>query len=208
MVEGGGHKPKNIEGGPRGESLGRPTSSGINLPSSRMTESPRQQQFSRDTSGDEPVPSRETILRAKFPEDLLGQVYDDGITHDYANQFITPKILLETGLDNPEMLGQALDETKTYSTYWQERIGRFNETAEQRGHTPVDPEDAFSELVTNQPGAQRLDEIAEEVRALGQQEGWNKDTIREPFFTLFGEAQTIIYPKRNFGTEAQEDFDY
>ena len=150
----------------------------------------------------QPAQDRQTFLQGLIPESLGDQINKLGITQDYRNQFYAADLLLNIPGQEAKV-SEALASTKTYSEYWKERLSDYNIRATERGLPLVDIDYAFSELVTNQPHAAELDQLAEKTRALAQAATVNPEDIRESYRAISKRTNELFYPP-----EDQDTMDY
>ncbi len=155
-----------------------------------------------------PQPSRLDIIRATgiVPERLLWQVGENGIQYDYRNHWFAVNVLhprynpqapnnrlLE---DNAgEEIRRLIRTTKTYSDYWRERLGRYNER-ERGTDQPLTNSDAvFNLLVTQQPKARTLDLLAQRAHELADSR-MDPTTLIKAFVKLTAQSYIILYNRK------------
>ena len=149
-------------------------------------------------------PSRLELLRRELPSGLLIQITEHGLTQDYSNVFTGPLTYAEALIQpatGPSLKAAAknqfrefLSDIRTYSEYWKDRIAQYNAHTQEKGLEPVSPERAFELLVTTQPGAEELDDIARRARELSRLVE-NVEKLAKPFIRLCAEAMVVIYPE-------------
>ena len=154
-------------------------------------------------------PSRLEILRRSgIPERLLEQMGENGIQHDYRNKWFWP--LVAIGSYNPHSptnnladaaaptaIRKAIRASISYSDYWKIRLARYNDN-ERGDKLPVleDLNGAFDILVTQQPGARRLDLLAEQAQALADSD-LDPATLVRSYIQVSAQVHYLLYGKKD-----------